>query len=104
MKREKRICDVCKEPMFSSWAGEWIDGKFIYIHEKCKMENENIQVQQRESIKLKKNTKEIYEWEIKLIGEELLIDDNTIKRLGEIDDKLKKRYSIDYTGREGGKK
>lgn len=67
------------------------------------MENENIQVQQRESIKLKKNTKGVYEWEIKLIGEELLIDDDTIKRLGEIDDKLKKKYSINYIDSEGGK-
>lgn len=36
MKREKRICNICKGPMFSSLAGEWINGKFVYIHEKCK--------------------------------------------------------------------
>lgn len=67
------------------------------------MENENIQIQQRESIKLKKNTKGVYEWEIKLIGEEILIDDNTIKRLGEIDDQLREKYLTNYTGGEGGK-
>ena len=65
------------------------------------MENENIQIQQRESIKLKKNTKGVYEWEIKLIGEEILIDDDTIKRLKDIDNKLKEKY---LTNVEGGKK
>ena len=35
-QREKRICNVCKKPMFNSLAGEWIDGKFIDVHEKCK--------------------------------------------------------------------
>lgn len=64
------------------------------------MENENIQIQQRESIKLKKNTKGVYEWEIKLIGEEILIDEDTIKRLKEIDDELRKTY---LTNVEGGK-
>lgn len=36
VKKEKRICNVCKKPMFSSQAGEWINGKFVDIHEKCK--------------------------------------------------------------------
>ena len=35
---KKRICNVCKKPMFSSQAGEWINGKFVNIHEKCKKE------------------------------------------------------------------
>lgn len=36
MKKEKRICNVCKKPMFNSLAGEWINKKFVNIHEKCK--------------------------------------------------------------------
>jgi len=35
-KKEKRICNVCKKPMFSSQSGEWRNGKFVDIHEKCK--------------------------------------------------------------------
>lgn len=34
--KEKRICDVCKKPMYGSQSGEWINGKFVNIHEKCK--------------------------------------------------------------------
>lgn len=33
---KKRICNVCKKPMLNSQAGEWINGKFVDIHEKCK--------------------------------------------------------------------
>lgn len=65
------------------------------------MEQEQIQIQQKESIKLKKNTKGIYEWEIKLIGEETLINDATLKRLEDIDNNLKDKYLGENI--EGGK-
>ena len=44
--KEKRICDVCKEPMFNSFAGEWINGKFVYIHEKCKFKRKEKKIKE----------------------------------------------------------
>lgn len=32
---KKRLCNYCDEPMYSSWAGLWINGKFVHIHKKC---------------------------------------------------------------------
>jgi len=31
-----RLCNFCKKPMFNSWCGEWVNGKFIEVHSKCK--------------------------------------------------------------------
>lgn len=38
IKMPTRLCNHCKKPMFNSWAGERINGKFIEIHQKCKEE------------------------------------------------------------------
>ena len=38
MEKITRLCNQCKKPMFNSWAGEWVNGKFIEIHTKCKEE------------------------------------------------------------------
>ena len=52
------------------------------------------QIQQKESIKLKKNAKEGMEWEIKLhINEELTEPDKEIiKRLKQLNEDLQKEY------------
>jgi len=54
------------------------------------MEEQTTQLQQKESIKLKKNAKGDMEWEIKLhINED---DTNTIKRLKQLNEDLQKEY------------
>lgn len=33
-----RYCNHCKKPMHTSICGEWVDGKFLDIHQKCNEE------------------------------------------------------------------
>lgn len=34
-KKSRRICNHCKKLMHTSLAGEWVDGEFLDIHQKC---------------------------------------------------------------------
>jgi len=81
--KEKRICNICKKPMFTSHSGEWRNGMFVDIHEKCKKKERkkfetwriiypngtesmmNYDPEKREQDKLKKfkdREKKIMEW------------------------------------------
>ena len=53
---------------------------------------EEVKIEQKESIKLTKNAKGEYQWELKLHIEETS-DEDTLKRLKKINEGLNKEYS-----------
>ena len=60
-----RTCDFCKKPMLNSWCGEWLNGKFIEVHQKCKEDwkkaNEYVKETITEALKFAKSKEGVKE-------------------------------------------